>query len=56
MTDFYTSDKWRRKRKRILRRDGYMDQIEKRYGRMVEATIVHHIFPLEDFPEYAYAD
>lgn len=56
MTDFYTSDKWRRKRKRILRRDGYMDQIEKRYGRMVEATIVHHIFPRDEFPEYAFSD
>lgn len=56
MTDFYTSDKWRRKRKRILRRDGYMDQIEKRYGRMVEATIVHHIFPRDEYPEYAFSD
>lgn len=54
--EFYTGEKWRRKRLRILRRDGYMDQIAKRYGKQIEATIVHHIFPLEEFPEYAFAD
>lgn len=54
--DFYTGQKWQRKRRAILRRDGYMDQIARRYGKAIEATIVHHIFPLEDYPEYALAD
>ncbi len=54
--DFYTSEKWRRKRLAILKRDGYQDQVEKRYGKTVEATIVHHIFPLDTYPEYRLAD
>lgn len=37
-----------------MRRDGYMCQISKRYGRMVQAQVVHHIFPREEFPEYQY--
>lgn len=54
--DFYTGEKWRRKRLAILRRDGYQDQVEKRYGKIREATIVHHIFPLDEYPEYRFAD
>lgn len=53
---FYKSKRWQRKRAAILRRDGYVCQISKRYGKMVEATTVHHIFPREDFPEYAFED
>ena len=52
----YGSDKWKHKRSCVLRRDGYIDQIDKRYGKTTEATIVHHIFPLEDYPQYAYCD
>jgi len=54
--DFYTGEKWRRKRRAILRRDGYQDQVMRRYGKAAEATIVHHIFPLDEYPEYRYAD
>ena len=53
---FYESTKWKRKRAAILRRDGYKCQLSKRYGKAVEATTVHHIFPLEDYPEYALCD
>ena len=52
----YSSQRWKEKRMKILRRDKYMDRIEARYGRAVEATIVHHIYPSEDYPEYAYED
>lgn len=48
---FYLSPRWRRLRKAILRRDGYLCQISKRYGRTVEADTVHHIFPREAHPE-----
>ena len=41
----YKSKRWKNKREAILRRDGYMCQLSKRYGRHVEATTVHHIFP-----------
>ena len=39
-------------RKAVLRRDHYMDRVEWRYGKRKEATIVHHIFPREEFPQY----
>ena len=46
--------RWRHLRELALRRDGYQCQQAKRYGRIVKATHVHHIWPAEDFPEYAY--
>ena len=51
---FYLSSKWKRKRKSILIRDKYQCQDCKRYGRMREATEVHHIKHLDEFPELAY--
>ena len=55
MFDYSRKNKrWRHLRARILREAGYRDQVEARYGRNVEATHVHHIWPAEDFPEYAY--
>lgn len=48
----YKSKRWLKLRERALKRDGYMCQIAKRYGRHVEATTVHHIFPSETYPEY----
>ena len=54
--DFYDSKKWIEKKRRILRRDGYMCQVSKRYGKMIPAELVHHIFPLDEFPEYALCD
>ena len=53
--DFYKSSKWIALRNSILRRDGYMCQLSKRFGKLKQAEIVHHIFPREDFPEYQYA-
>ena len=49
---FYKSARWQRLRAMVLRRDGYQCQVTKRYGRSVEATTVHHVFPREEFPEY----
>lgn len=51
--EFYESRKWKRKRQQILKRDGYMCQICKRYGRIREAQEVHHIQHLEDRPDLA---
>ena len=50
----YTAPRWRRLRERVLRDAGYRCQWSKRYGRREEATHVHHIWPAEDFPEYAW--
>jgi len=53
---FYKTDKWKRKRKSILRRDEYMCQESKRYGKTLAATTAHHIFPFEFYPELALVD
>ena len=55
-SDFLHSTAWLKKRERILRRDGYMCQVAKRYGKRVPANIVHHIWPRANFPEYALCD
>ena len=49
---FYKSKRWQKTRKAILQRDGYQCQESKRYGKAVPANTVHHIFPVEDFPQY----
>ncbi len=54
--DFYKTSRWKKKREHILRLDGYVDRIAVRYGKRIEATTVHHIYPRELYPEYAYAD
>lgn len=48
----YRNQKWRHLRELILRRDGYKCQLSKRYGKTVQAEVVHHIFPKNEFPEY----
>lgn len=55
MFDYYGA-KWKRKRERILRMDGYKCQIAKRYGRTEEAVVVHHIYPADEYPEWAWCD
>ena len=49
-----SNNRWRCVRQRALNRDGHWCREEKRYGRRVPATTVHHIWPAEDYPEYAY--
>ena len=55
----YNSPRWLRLRASVLRdvirRDGApLCQYSKRFGRRVEATHVHHIWPAEDYPQYAF--
>lgn len=52
----YKSQRWKHKRAQILRRDGYLCQECRKYGRMTQATTVHHIQHVEDHPELAYND
>ena len=47
----YKSHRWETLRKSILRRDSYMCQECKRFGKMKEGSHVHHIFPAEDYEE-----
>lgn len=53
---FYKSKRWLKKRAKILRRDEYMCQESKRYGKTEEATTIHHIYQREFYPELAYED
>lgn len=55
MFDYY-GNKWKKKRERILRMDGYVCQVAKRYGRTEAATVVHHIYPAAEYPEWAWED
>lgn len=50
----YKTAKWQKKRAVILRRDKYKSVLAARYGRSVQAEVVHHILPVEFFPEYAF--
>lgn len=52
----YTSKRWIRLRQKILKRDNYMCQYSKRYGRMIQADTVHHILPAERYPEYEWCE
>lgn len=52
----YTSAKWRKKREKILKRDGYQCVRCRRYGKSVEAKIVHHIKEADLYPELAWTD
>lgn len=48
--------RWKNLRSKILRRDKYICQYFKRFGKTVEAEHVHHIYPAEIFPEYFYCE
>lgn len=52
----YKSSQWKNKRLYILKRDGYLCQESKRFGKYVEASHVHHIYPIELYPELKYAN
>ena len=55
MFDYSSNNRrWRRIRAAALHRDGYLCQEALRYGRHVQADVVHHIWPAEEFPEFAY--
>ena len=50
----YKSGKWKRKRAAILKRDKYLCQECKKYGRQRDAVTVHHKKHVENNPELAY--
>lgn len=52
----YKSTAWQKKRAHILRRDKYLCKESLRYGKRVNAEIVHHIYPVKDYPQYAFCD
>ena len=50
--NIYKTRKWLRTRERVLRRDEYMCRECRRYGKSTPATTVHHIYPIEQYPEW----
>lgn len=52
----YKSRRWLIKRQAILRRDRYQCRECRRYGLAVNATVVHHAYPADEFPDLAWAD
>lgn len=54
MTFNYNCKRWKVLSAKAMRRDGYMCQLSNRYGKNISAEVVHHIYPVEEYPEYAY--
>lgn len=52
----YKSTKWKKKRAAVLRRDKYLCQECKKYGRAKAAITVHHVKHVDVHPELAYID
>lgn len=48
---FYKTRKWIKKREVVLRRDKYLCRECLRYGKRTPAYLIHHIYPLETYPE-----
>lgn len=46
--------RWWHLRELALRRDKHRCRDAARYGRNVQADVVHHIWPAEEYPEFAY--
>lgn len=51
----YKTKRWRHLRDSILRRDKWKCRESARYGVRADANTVHHVWPAEDYPEYAWA-
>ena len=54
--EWYNTKRWQEKRKHILLRDKWTDQVALRDGIKMEANTVHHILPREAYPQYAWED
>lgn len=54
--EFYKTKRWQRKRAYILRLNRYRCQDCRKYGRLTEATEVHHIKHADEYPDLAFAD
>lgn len=51
----YNGKRWKQKRELILRRDKHLCREHQRYGKRIDATMVHHIYPALEYPEWEFA-
>ncbi len=56
MSDIHGRGVWKRKRKKILKRDKNLCCDCKRYGKRTAAVVVHHMIPYEEAPELGLVD
>ena len=56
LRSFYNSTAWRRNRRWIMMRDGYMCQYCRAKGRTRPAEVVHHVKDAEHYPELRLTD
>lgn len=52
----YKNGRWAAKREAVLSRDKFRCRECQRYGIPMDASVVHHAYPADDFPEYAWCD
>lgn len=52
----YKNGRWAAKREAVLSRDKDRCRECQRYGIPMDASVVHHAYPADDFPEYAWCD
>lgn len=52
----YQGARWKKKRQMILKLDGYKCRVAAMYGRTEEANTVHHVYPVKEYPEYAWCN
>ena len=50
----YKTKRWAATRQRVLTAARYQCRECSRYGLAVEASVVHHAYPVEDYPELAW--
>ncbi len=51
----YKCKRWDSTRRAILARDKHRCRECQRYGTFTDACVVHHAYPADDFPEYAWS-
>ena len=49
---FYDTGSWRQKRKEVLKKLNRECQLCKQHGRHSRAVIVHHVYHLDEFPQW----
>lgn len=50
----YKSHRWSHLRQHILTRDRFQCRECGRFGRTVQASVVHHVYPADEYPQYAW--